>query len=257
MKRVVFSFDDGRLDTYTKAYQIMKKYGVHFTINVTTDFVFHQENYTNFKSADNKSMSVDQILECYQNGIEIACHGHTHQNTKEDVLDNISMLSKIGIDVEGVGFASPNSEVTKDNCFDIKGLLAENKIGYIRSGCQVRREGLIYSFLTVMERITHSKVLFWQLNKKNIVLKRQNGILMSVAITAKTTLKQILYLVKKLKDEQSVILMFHSILNKEDVGYGKDLWYYDELTFEKLISQLNSNKDIKICTTKEMLKNTN
>lgn len=253
MKNIVFSFDDGRLDTYTKAYPILKKYGVPFTLNVTTDFVLHQENYTNFGSADNKSMRPEQVLDCYQNGVEIACHGHTHQNTKSDVLENISALAEIGIDVSGIGFASPNSEVTEHNCADIRELLKEGHLGYIRSGRQVRREGLVYTALTVLERLTHSKWLFYLLNKRNIISNTKKGILMSVGITAKTTFEQIMYLIRKVPQGQSLILMFHSVLSPEDTGYGKDLWYFDSATFEKLVSTLTKQGDVNICTTKELI----
>ena len=255
MKNIIFSFDDGRLDTYTRAYPIMKKYAMPFTLNVTTDFIMHEENYTNFQSANNKSMSPEQVLECYQNGIEIACHGHTHQNTKKDILENIAALAKMGIDVSGIGFASPNSEVTEDNCEDIKELLKEGKLGYIRSGRQVRREGLVYSVLTVLERMTRSKWLFYILNKRNVITDSKRDILMSVGITAKTTLDQILYLVDKVKDGQSLILMFHSVLDCSDIGYGKDNWFFDAEIFDMLCNALNRNENVAVVTTKEMLLN--
>ena len=253
MKQIIFSFDDGRLDTYTIAYPIMKKYGLPFTLNVTTDFVLNPERYTNFGSANNKSMRSKQVLDCYQNGVEIACHGHTHKNTKDDVLKNISALEEMGIDANGIGFASPNSEVTKNNCADLQELLKEGKLSYIRSGRQVRREGFVYSVLTMLERLTHSKWLFYILNKRNIITDSKQDILMSVGITAKNTLNQILYLVDKVKDGQSLILMFHSVLSTEDIGYGKDLWYFDSMMFEKLVSTLVENKNVKICTTKDLI----
>ena len=253
MKRIVFSFDDGRLDTYTTAYPIMRKYGLPFTLNVTTDFVSHPERYTNFGSADNKSMRSEQVLDCYQNGVEIACHGHTHQNTAKDVLDNIAALAEMGVDVSGVGFASPNSEVTEDNCADIKKLLTDGTLGYIRSGRQVRREGIVYTVLTLLERFTHSKWLFYKLNKRNIIAKGQTGILMSVGITAGTKIQQIRFLIEKLPDDASLILMFHSVLSRSDACYGKDAWYYDIADFETLVAALAANPRIQVCTTKEIV----
>ena len=93
-KQVVFSFDDARADTYTNAYPILEKYGFSFTLNVTSDFVLHPKQYHCFTSSNNMSMTVEQLIECQKNGIEIACHGHTHQNTATDVLDNIAAMEK-------------------------------------------------------------------------------------------------------------------------------------------------------------------
>ena len=95
-----------------------------------------------------------------QNGVEIACHGHLHLNTKEDVLDNIAALKEMKVDVSNIGFASPNSEITEKNDCGIGELAEQRAISYIRSGLQIRREGIIFAVLSVIGRITRSKKLF-------------------------------------------------------------------------------------------------
>ena len=62
---------------------ILKKFKMRFTINAITKPV--EESSPEF-------MSVEQLKECYNYGAEIACHGHTHQNNRQDVLDNINFL---------------------------------------------------------------------------------------------------------------------------------------------------------------------
>ena len=85
-KKIVLSFDDGRLDTFENAIPIMDKYGIPATINITTDFILHPNKYCSFKSAGNKAMSVDQIQEIYKKGYEIASHGNEHLNNPGSFL---------------------------------------------------------------------------------------------------------------------------------------------------------------------------
>ena len=252
MKKVIFSFDDARWDTYDRAFHILKKYNFSFTVNVVTDFVLHQEKYKNFPSANNKSMTVEQIKDLQNQGVEIACHGHTHKNTKNDILDNINFLKKMDIDVENIGFASPNSEITESNSEDVKSLINDGKLLYIRSGIQVCREGVMYSFFTFLERMFRSSFLFYKLNKKNIICNLDD-ILMSVSITKRTTVNQIIYLINMMDDDETVILMFHSVLYKNDKGYGVDNWFYDGEKFEELCMKLSNDKNICVCTTRELI----
>ncbi len=253
MKNIVFSFDDARRDTFDTAYRILKKYGFSFTVNVVSDFVNEPKKYTCFKSGNNESMTSEQLLECQQNGVEIACHGHTHLNDVQDVLDNISAMKDMGLDADKiVGFASPNSMITKDNTFGVDRLVQDGVLKYVRSGIQIRREGVIYTGLSLVEHITHSKVLFRLLNRKNII-EKNDWLLPSVAISRYTTVSQILHLIDKLEDHQSVILMFHSVLEKDRTGYGKDDWYFDAESFEKLCAGLKERDDVCVCTTSQLL----
>ena len=122
-KRVAFSFDDAREDTYTRALPILKKYGFPATVNVISDFVLHPEGYREFGSANNRAMTAEQLLDWQRCGMEIACHGSTHENTTEDVLRNIAELQAMGLDTEGIGFASPHSGLTRENSGEIRALV--------------------------------------------------------------------------------------------------------------------------------------
>ncbi len=252
-KYVVFSFDDGRLDTYTGAYPVLKRYNMPFTFNVCTDFVQNQSRYDCFRSADNKSVDATHLVEMQQNGVEIACHGHLHLNTREDVQDNIAALRDMGVDVNAIGFASPNSEITENNAEDVFQMIRDGELSYIRSGIQVRREGLLYSALSVLERKTHSPLLFYLLNKRCIVKDRTRRFLLSVGIHKGVTNKQILNLISKMKDGEGVILMFHSVLDKHDIGFGRDNWFFDLERFDRLCRELSEKSDIAVCTTKELM----
>ena len=253
MKRVVFSFDDGRIDTYTNAYPILKKYKMPFTLNVCTDFVEHPEHFNCFGSADNKSVSIENLVEMQHAGVEIACHGHLHLNTKEDVLSNISALARMGLEVDRIGFASPNSSITEENAGELLELVNDGSLFYIRSGVQVRREGLLFSALSLLERKLHSVSLFYRLNKRCIIRDARRKILLSVGIHKSVTLKQLLNFVDKMNDGEAVIFMFHSILNKTDVGYGRDNWFFDLELFEQLCKSLSENADVEVCNTMDLV----
>lgn len=66
-KSVVITFDDGYDDNYTYAYPVLKEYGFPATIFVLPDLV-DQEGY----------LTLDQMKEMIQNGIEIGSHTSTH-----------------------------------------------------------------------------------------------------------------------------------------------------------------------------------
>lgn len=254
MKYVILSFDDGRLDTYSNAFQMIKKYNLTATINVVSDFILHQNSYTMFKSAGNKAMTIDQLLECEKNGIEIACHGSTHLNTEKDLLKNIEELKLMGINTSSIGFASPQSELTEHNCVDIKKLKDKGIIKYIRSGVQIRREGLIYMVLSLMERKTHSKFLYYILNKKSIITDNKKEILSSAAITKYTTVEQLKFFINEMKDNESIIFMFHSILNNDSPYRNEDEWYWDKNRFQSFCKYLYANSNlIKTITTMQLV----
>lgn len=256
MKYISLSFDDARVDTYTNAFKILNKYNLKATLNVISGFVMGTYD---FKLK--QPMTTKQLLEWQKNGNEIAGHGSTHQNTKKDVIRNIRELSAIGIDVTKIGFASPNSELTVDNMSDlgIEDLYKKRKLYYLRSGIQIRREGLFYVVLSVLEMLTHSNNLFCWLNERNIIKTQKTKlvVLPAVAIKKYTTLNEIYALINKMEEDDKIILMFHSILYHEDKGYGEDSYYWDAKLFDELCKSFSVNNDVKVCTTLEMVEEIN
>lgn len=202
-----------------------------------------------------RAITVKEIKEWESLGFEVACHGATHQNTAEDVIQNIKELQSFGIDTEGIGFASPTSFITEKNVHQtgIDKLKKEGKISYIRTGIQVRREGLIYTFFSIVEKITHNSWLYYRLNRQNIIKKNNiPELLPSTAIKSYTTLKQVKYLINKMPENSYMILMLHSVLKKNDPFYGKDNYFWDADKFEELCSYLVGDKGITDMTSKEM-----
>ena len=255
MKKIILSFDDSRADFYFRAYPLLKKYTIPATLNVISGFV-NGSAKMRMPSADGKAMTCTQVVECQQSGlVEIACHGATHDNTKEGVVRNIEEMKAWGVNIEGIGFASPTSILTKDNIQEtgIDALVEQGILSYVRSGIRTRREGLIYSAFTLLDSKIHQNRLFYLLNKRCVISAPLPSILPSVAVNSYHTLSQITYLIKKMQDDEVMILNFHSVLSKTDVGYGKDKFYWDENKFEKLLEVLASDTSLEVCTTKDLL----
>lgn len=255
MKKVILSFDDSREDFYTRVFPLLKKYNIPATLNVISGFV-NGTAKMNMPSADGKAMTSGQVVECQQSGlVEIACHGATHDNTKEGVLRNIEDMKAWGVNVEGIGFASPTSILTKSNIHEtgIDDLVEQGTLSYVRSGIRTRREGLVYSGFTLIDSKIHSGCLFYRLNKRCIIGSPLPSILPSVAVNCYHTLPQIIKLIGKVNNGEAVILNFHSVLRKTDAGYGKDKFYWEEDKFEKLLKELSSDVLVKVCTNKELV----
>lgn len=255
MKNVILSFDDSRKDFYTNVFPLLKKYNVPATLNVISDFVDNPSNYS-FPSGGNMAMSVAQVKECEESGlVEIACHGHTHKNTKDDIMVNIEDFNRWGIDTKEIGFASPTSYLTYKNK-DEKGvwdLVEDNTLIYVRSGIQIRREGYFYMFLSLLDRYLHSNILFGILNRRTVIHKADR-FLLSTAIFSYTKPSQIKYLIDRAKDNSAVILMFHSVMKKGQLGYGLDRFYYDYDLFDELLCWLKKQVSIQVITTKQFIK---
>lgn len=259
MAYIILSFDDSRDDFYTRAFPILKKYQIPATLNVISSFVTG-DIVCDFPSSCDKAMSVNDVLDCQHSGlVEIACHGATHKNTREDILRNIKELREMGCEVKNIGAASQGSEITvlnrnEDGIWD---LVVNGELSYLRSGIVVRREGLFYSALSLLDMYMHSKRLFYYLNKRTFIKKPRELFFLSTAIVSYNTLKQVKYLIDRFLEENNgikdsaLILMFHSILRPEDSGYGKDKWYWDVQKFDNLCSYLTENKYVRVVTTQE------
>ncbi len=251
-KYVIFSFDDGRKDQYDVAYKILKKYNFPATINIVSEFINNEKLFQCFKTMNNKSLSWDNLYEMEQEGKwEIACHGATHQNTVDDIkawLKDVNVLkNKWNINV---GFASPESLVTKDSSTDLVKLLDTGELLYIRSGKQVRREGFLYIVLSFLNRFIKSRKIYKAMYT-DCILKNQKNILLSVGITSYDTTEQVCTLLDSLKDEEAIILMFHSVINTNEIIKANDRWFWDNGKLIKLCEYLSKNDTFKVITTKE------
>lgn len=254
MKYISLSFDDARSDTFEYALPIINKYGLTATVNVISDFVINPQKY-DFPSAP-YAMKKEQIIKWQRDGHEVACHGSTHTNSSEDIIKNIEDLQSFGIDVKNIGFASPESWLTDENIAEtgIDELKGNGSISYIRTGIQVRREGILYTTISALERICHSKWLYYKLNKKCIIdVFDLPDIILSTAIKDYTRVNQLKYFVNMMEDSRGIILMFHSILPQGNDYYGADHYFWSTNRFEELCKWLSEDEEIRVLTTYDLL----
>lgn len=251
MKTIVLSFDDGRLDTYENALPIMKKYNLTATINITTDFIENPSDYTCFLSSGNRAMTVEMIQDAFESGFEIASHGDHHKNESADI--NLSLIKlRQWLDIQNnYGFASPFSSLVGSNHPEIISMLEKGELAYIRSGIQIRRNGFWYKVAYLFEEVTHSKYLFFIMNRK--LCKKKSGLYyQGVTINSNTTLNQVKYLIEHMDEDGEAILILHSVLKETDLGYGKDKWYIDTEMFDGMCQLLNSFHNVRVMTNMKL-----
>ena len=257
MKKVVLTFDDGREDQYTNAVRIMNKYNLKGTIFVTTGFVDGaiQNREDLFPSSGGMAMTIEQVRACISQGHEIGAHSDKHTNRIEDVEMSISKLKEWTKDIlpsdYKFGFASPSSDIYEEN-YSVFAKQIQN-VKYIRTSVQVRRNGLFYTFLFMINKIIKNNRLFYVLNKK-YVKKKYDGIITSVPIRSDTSLENIKYLIESIDKDDICVLLFHGILTKEENQKKKDCWYYSANKFEELCKYLNEQK-YTVCTLEKALTN--
>lgn len=256
-KIVVFSFDDGRKDTYTNSVRILKKYGFTATIHVATDFINNPEKYYDqFISADGKAMAKEEIVDCYNNGFEITSHGDTHINEANDFENSIKLLKEWGVINENfIGFSSPNSKLNEKNLANMLEVFDRNHLKYIRSGIKIREKSLLYKLLYVIQKITKSRFLYYMLNKEAVIKKGSNYFIQAISVKSYNTISQLKYLIDKTPVGNVVILLFHSVLYKYEKGYSKDDWYFDAQEFERFCVYLSEKKErVEVMTISNALR---
>jgi len=253
MKYIVLSFDDGRKDFYTNAFPILKKYQLKATLNVVTGFL-GRNDLPVFASANYACLSTDEMKECAVYGIEIANHSVNHTNDLEQIIRGTEFIYNHLKTEQEIGFASPSSEISKKNIDKYKVLIKSNKVLYIRSGNQIKRDGLYYAGLYILYRASKSKKLFNLYNKRNIICPNNElEFYPSITCSADNTMDQIISFIQRIPDEHAAIIMFHSILNPFDLGWGKDKWYNSVSDFENLCDYLAKKKNnISVITNAEL-----
>lgn len=248
---ICLSFDDGRKDTYSIAYPIMKQYGLVGTVHVTTGFVDGSWKGEDWPSAASGAMSIEEVKELWENGFEITSHGDRHITQEEDMRQSIYKLKNWGvIENQDLAFSVPHSLVPENS----DEIYSKCQLTYVRSGRAKACYKLWRKGAYMMQALTHSKYFFYLFNKPNVMQFQEIKpyALNATVIKKHNTANQLIYFLNKTDTNDVLnILMFHSILGREDKGYGKDDWYFDQKEFEKLCRWLEENRKGQVVTIKE------
>lgn len=244
---ISLSFDDGREDTYRVAFKIMKKYGLKGTIHVTTGYVDKTWNEEKWKTAKGP-ISVEQLKEMKEYNFEISSHGDKHITENNDLSVSIEKLKQWGLINEKIGFSIPRSKLL-ENKLEFSKYLEINRVSYMRGGrsplCYSLKSKIIY----VLYNLTKIQLFYDLFNRHNCISIRENYIenkydLFSVIIRYEDNPSTVVKFIKSnINKSKWIILMLHSIQEKNEDNYGKDPWCWDANKFEQLCKELKVMSD--------------
>lgn len=250
---VNLNFDDGRIDTYTIAYPLLKKYNIPATINVTTGYVegifAHKEH-----EIPVPAMTIEMLTTLASDpSIEIAGHGYWHDNTEEDILTGIQHLKTYIPIQQDWGFASPGTGLTLRAYRKMKNRLKAEGISYVRLSSRYLTNVRLKIFCRKAARLFHSPSLYSYAYKDTLQSSTYEDILYSIPILSSITIGEIRAIIKQaIKVNKTCILMFHSIVEN---GLVRNTWDYKKSKFEAICQMLNKYQEkglLKVTTAKQI-----
>ena len=247
MKYIVLAFDDGLKDFYDNAKPILRKYNFNSVINVITGSIDGTRN----DDSEYDFMDVKDIKKCISEGDEIALHSdlHIHLETQEDFKNCYEkMRDWFSLDVFGV--TMPYNQKPAD---DLINYFISINVPYVAIGGKVGSS----LFERLLYKITKKKKhLLASLEQKSIVKKQFiNGcrIINRVEILKRFSAEDYHYIIKEMKNNSCMVLMFHSILLNHDIKCPYPGGAWDVIEFDRLLEKISLNKNIKVLTLKEYL----
>ena len=250
MKYIIFSFDDGRKDTYEIAAPIILKNKLTASVHVVTGFIDGTVVGDSNLLIERGFMSIDNCLELVKNGFDISSHSNSHINDFDDINVSFNKLMTWGISNSSskIGFSSPRSMM--DSTLT-KRLLYELKCEYIRNGTRIKDRSFLSLSIYALSYFLKSKKCFVLFNKKYMIkdINSLPVILPSVAIKSGFNNRMIKYLLNHIPENGLLILNFHSIVFDKI----EDKWDFKAKDFEELCKYLSNNNDFKVINLKQLV----
>lgn len=228
---VTLSFDDGREDFYRVSYPIMRERGLLATFHLVTGWIegrWQPPTTEGWRSTVSGPMTLEQVIECHEYGIEMSAHGDMHDNSEQNIYDCVTKLKEWGVSRNGQvdGFASPGSVLTPSR----RPLMEP---WFKNAGLTHARSGMADGAVTGQDIINN-----------NDYPPEQDYRLTSIIITDTTKIEQVIpALVDAIENKRWTIIMLHSVLNPGDPGYGTDNWWWDVEKFTQLCDWIASVPD--------------
>ena len=258
---ISLSFDDGRLDNYTIAYPILKRYGLPATFNITTSYCLGLRD-PKYLGTSEPAMNVDMVREIASNPcMEIAGHGDLHDYSRSDMTawkDKLQeMTGKVGdsnsyTKDNSVGFAVPGTSIDI-NDQELINSLKDYGIAYTRVSLRYKSCPKLKTLIRKMSRVLTMPILYKLAYKDTLIDENDKGkfLLNSVPLLASVPFAQLKALIDEaIKKEKHMIIMLHSI--KQD---SNDNWVYPVVEFEKLCAYLKKKQEeqaLSVVTTMEL-----
>lgn len=249
MKYLVFSFDDGLMDFYTNAFPIFEKHNMKCSINAITGIS------DKTVISDLECMTNELLLLLQKKGYEIANHSNSHSKniTFEDLMVANRKLESFLSD-KRFGCILPYSQKITNNLFN----QISNEFLYL---ADYKKEPKTRPFLIKFRKKIFSrnnqKFLYYFNNYSYILDLKEFSCdfptFIRLPIHSNTTINQIKYMIKKMKKNQVVVFMFHSI-KKDDTEravWEEGSWSSENL--DKLLTLLDNRNKYSVITQKELI----
>ena len=237
--RIVLSFDDGRLDTFTEAFPILKDNGLTASVHITTGFIDGSFKTDEFGKGM-KPIPIGALKEMFDYGIDISSHGDFHKMEANDFFKSKEKLSLWTSSDCKIGFSVPNSSASEA---EIKEFINETSGDplYVRVGRDKSCRSFINKINYIFYKLFHFQVSFNSFNKNNINYSLDKFYIKSCVIKRHTRAKSIIKFIKKYSRKDCVfVLMFHSVLEKPTND-----WEWDKKEFQILCAKLAEMKRSK------------
>lgn len=251
---ISLSFDDGREDSYTIAYPLLKEHNIPATFNVTTGYVLRNGGNPTDVPAMTPKM-VQELFDCPL--FEIAGHGYYHRNDIEDITMGLSglkgMLHVNMLTPDGDGFASPGTGLEREvwSCLGE----GEGSVKYARVSLRYLGHARLKTFIRKVSRIVKWPILYRLAYQDTMMGTIKGGLIYSVPVLKSITNHQLESLIKYAAAyNRALVLMFHSIVPK---GRVHDNWDFEDVKFKKLLLFLDGMRaegKLEILTSMELAK---
>lgn len=253
MSKVVLSFDDGRKDNFEIVRPILLDHNLTATFNIATAYVDGSISDSE-RPCDNPAMSIDDVVNLYNDGFEIAGHGDRHKNIDDDVATGIKKLHDwLNLPIDSLlGFASPNSNLSSEEVIRKRKFYQDNHISYVRIGI-VEDKSVVKKVERKTAAYTGSARLYEKAFNASVGMNLNHFVYYSVPVMNKATTEQVICLLNNaVMNKKDCILMFHSILGKEAPFYN-NTWSWDKNKFIQLCAWLSKEKTMGILSVEKTM----
>ena len=235
--KVVLSFDDGRIDTYTNAFPIIKENGLTASVHITSGFIDETFKTDEF-GIGMKPIPTNSLLEMYDYGIDISSHGDRHKMEAKDYFMSKEKISRWLGKNERLGFSVPNSAASKESVQKFLDETNEDPL-YIRVGRNAICKRTINKIRYIIYKIFHTQTAYDRFNKNNLIISLDKYFIVSSVVKKHTRAVNITKFIRKHINENCIfVLMFHTITDNPKNG-----WEWNKNEFALLCSHLNAMKD--------------
>ena len=254
---ISLSFDDGRIDNYTIVRPLLKRYNLPATFNITTAFVNGEAEKGWL--APHAPMNAEQVRALFSEPLfEIAGHGYWHENTQTDIVDGLDGLLRLldapMLTPSGNGFASPGTGLTPEAWRAMQPALQQAHVRYARLSLCYRSHARLKTLARKAARLLHLPRLYAYAYGDTLMGEPEGGIVRSVPVLSSIRVGELMALVSKaVREEKACVLMFHSIVPREEM---KDNWDYELSQFEdfcRRLADLQTQGLLRVATTMDVV----